>query len=62
MNIKLEVQHRIQSAENKHNCTLQKAKPREIQYKILNGANKIWRIIPGNLTVKRKRKDATGNN
>ena len=44
-----EVQHRIQNAENKHKCTLQKAKPREIQYKILNEENKIWRM-----TFKRK--------
>jgi hypothetical protein len=31
-----------------------KTKPREIKYKILNEENKIWRIIPGRLTVKRE--------
>jgi hypothetical protein len=40
--------------ENKHKCILQNAKPREIQYKILNEENKIWRIKPGHFTVKRK--------
>jgi len=31
-----------------------KAKPKDIQYKILNEENMIWRIIPGHLTVKRE--------
>jgi hypothetical protein len=31
-----------------------KSKTREIQYKILNEENKIWKIIPGHFTVKRK--------
>jgi hypothetical protein len=57
-----EAQHRTQNVENKHKCTLQKAKPREIQYKVLNEGNKICGIIPGQLTVKRKGKDAIGNN
>ena len=52
----LKVQHRIKTV-NKRKCTLQKAKPREIQYKIINKENEIWRAILGHLTVKRKGKD-----
>jgi len=43
-------------------CKLQKAKPREIQYKMMNEENKVWGTIPGHLTVKRKGIDAMGNN
>ena len=32
------------------------------RYKILNKENKILRIIPGHLTVRRKGKDTIGNN
>ena len=47
---------------NNSKCTLQKAKPREIKYKILKKENEIWRIIPGHLTVKWKGKDTICNN
>jgi hypothetical protein len=39
-----------------------KTKQREIQYKILNEENKIWKIIPGHLPVKREGKDPIVNN
>jgi len=41
------VQHSTVNVEKKHKCTLQEAKPRKTQYKILNEENKIWRLIPG---------------
>jgi hypothetical protein len=41
-------------------CKMKKKKPKEVQYKILNEENKIWRIIRGNLTVRRKAKHAIG--
>jgi hypothetical protein len=34
----------------------EKSKPREIQHKRVNEKNNIWRIIPGNLPVKREGK------
>jgi hypothetical protein len=37
-------------------------KSKIILYRILNKKNKIWRIIPGHLTVKRKGTDAIGDN
>jgi len=47
----VKIQLGIKHVENKDKCTVQKQKTREIQYKILNEENKIWRIIPGHLTV-----------
>jgi hypothetical protein len=39
-----------------------KSKPREIQCKVLIEENKMWRLISGHLTVKRRGKDAISNN
>jgi len=39
-----------------------KSKPREIQCTVLIEENKMWRVIPGHLTVKRRGEDAVSNN
>jgi hypothetical protein len=41
--------------------TSTRAKSKETQYKIINKENKIWRIIPGHLSARRKGRDAIGN-
>ena len=47
---------------HKLSCALQKQKPREIKYKILDEENKIGSIILGHVTVRWKGRDAIGNN
>jgi len=39
-----------------------KSKPREIHCEVLIEENKMWRVIPGHLTVKRRGKVAISNN
>jgi len=53
--------HLIQHIENEHKSILQKTKTEEDTKQNIKRENKIWRIIPCQLTVRRKEKDSIGS-